>query len=362
MKLAKRILISSLILVVAYLAYVMINGVMNDWQPEERISIQVEGKAKRAIITDSILNFIIWNVGYGSLGAKSDFFYDDEGMYLATESMVYSDYALCRSYVDGAKDYLSQHPVDFLLVQEMDKCSDRSHQIKQYDEYSALLLEHEASFAPNYRVKNVPIPLFQPWRSYGMVESGLATWSKYQSSEVVRCQLPGNYPLPDRIFQLDRCLAVNRYKTAKGPDLVVINLHNSAYDPGDIIKKQQMPYLQKLALDEYAKGNFVLLGGDWNQRPPFVKADQFMRPAENTNVESNLAADLFPEGWTYAFDLGVPTNRKTKDPFEKDKTYQTLIDFYLVSPNMRVKKVKTSDLKFAFSDHQPVYLEIELMY
>ena len=345
---------------VVYFLGVFVFGVKNDWQPEEKMSLSIDGTGRSEPIQDSVLSFMTWNVGYGSLGAQSDFFFDDEGMWYASRSMVYSDYATCRDYIDGAKGFIAEHPTDFVLIQEMDRQSERSYQIKQYDEYSSLLGGDATTFAANYRVKRVPIPLLQPWKAYGQVESGLATWSKFRPFEATRYQLPGNYPLPDRIFQLDRCLAVHRFKTQKGPELVVINLHNSAYDPGDKIKKLQMPYLVNLAKVEYEKGNYVILGGDWNQRPPYCKPDQFMQAEEGREVESNIPDDLFPEGWTFGFDISFPTNRKTKDPYISGQTYTTLIDFYVVSPNVMVRKVQTYDLGFAFSDHQPVEMSVVL--
>ena len=67
-----------------------------------------------------------------------------------------------------------------------------------------------------------------------------------------------------------------------------------------------------------------------------------------------------PEGWTWAFDPSVPTNRKLASSFEADKTFTTLIDFYLVSPNVQVESVEGVDLAFENSDHQPVKLSIQL--
>ena len=73
--------------------------------------------------------------------------------------------------------------------------------------------------------------------TYGEVLSGLVTFSRYQPKESTRFQLPGDYPWPDRIFHLDRCASVHRIPTNMGPELVVINIHNSAFDKGGFLKK-----------------------------------------------------------------------------------------------------------------------------
>ena len=177
---------------------------------------------------------------------------------------------------------------------------------------------------------------------------------------MLRHQLPGKYPMPDRIFQLDRCAALHRFKTATGKDLVVINLHNAAYDPGDKIKAIQLPYLRDLAVAEYQKGNYVVLGGDWNQCPPHFRFDQFTPDLSKGYQQGNIPDDFFPENWVYAYDPTVPSNRKCRNPYKKGETFETLIDYFLVSPNVQVKKVRGIDQGFQFSDHQPVRMEVVL--
>src|SRR3712207_7070413 len=44
-----------------------------------------------------------------------------------------------------------------------------------------------------------------------------------------------------------------------------INTHCSAYDKGGKMKLEQMKYLSQFIDSEYKKGNYVLVGGDWNQ-------------------------------------------------------------------------------------------------
>ena len=70
-----------------------------------------------------------------------------------------------------------------------------------------------------------------------------------------------------------------------------------------------------------------------------------------------------PKGWQWVYDKTEPTNRKLYQVLSSkayEDTYKTLIDFYLVSPNIEVLDVKTKDLKFASSDHQPVHLRFTL--
>jgi endonuclease/exonuclease/phosphatase family metal-dependent hydrolase len=360
-RLLRRLLGAFLMLLLLYVALVLAHGYFSDWQPADGATqLQPTQSATETAPPDSTLSFLIWNVGYGGLGAESDFFYDDEGMFYASNSMVHSPKPLVEKNLQGALQVLREHGADFFLLQEVDYESDRSHRIRQYDAYAGALPGYAATYAENYRCDRVPIPLLQPWRAYGAVRSGLGTFSRFQPAEALRYQLPGRYPMPDRMFQLDRCAAVQRYPLASGKSLVLFNIHNSAYDPGDKIKAIQLPYLRDLALAEYQKGNYVVLGGDWNQCPPHFRFDAFMPGSNAGYQQGNIPPDFFPEDWTYAYDPSVPSNRKCRDPYVKGKSFETLIDFYLVSPNVRVAKVRGIDLGFRFSDHQPVWLEVEL--
>ena len=326
----RRVLPVLLGIFLIYFVYIFVAGWRQDWVPETVVALEASPQTGlQGPIQDSVISLLIWNVGYGGLGASSDFFYDDEGMWYSGGSMIRSPRAAVEENIAGAVSTLQQNKSDILLLQEVDVASDRSYQLPQFATYTTALAPYTATMAYNYRCPRVPIPLLKPWNAYENVQSRLGTFSKYQPTEATRYQLPGEYPMPDRMFQLDRCAALHRYATRYGKDLVVINIHNSAYDPGDKIKAQQLVYLRELAVQEYAKGNFVVLGGDWNQCPPHVRFDLFM-PGRSANYEQgNIPADFFPEDWVYAYDPTVPTNRKCKDVYQPNNTFVTLIDYFL---------------------------------
>jgi endonuclease/exonuclease/phosphatase family metal-dependent hydrolase len=123
-----------------------------------------------------------------------------------------------------------------------------------------------------------------------------------------------------------------------------------------------MAYFKKVAEEEYAKGNYVIVGGDWNQCPPNFYYTQLMpnNPDSAGYKTFSIAPDFMAKDWQWVYDPKVATNRKLVDTFVVDKTFTTLIDFYLVSPNVEVLEVRTQDLKFAYSDHQPVFARFRL--
>jgi len=355
-------------LILLFLLYVIgsiAHGTATDFQPEEKIELSLDTQSPLDTIKDARLTFLNWNIGYGGLGAQSNFFYDDGRFFFSGEKMVRSPQNLVEKYVAGIVDFIDKNEADFILLQEVDQSSRRSYFINQYEAIHEELPSHNGSYAVNFNVSRVPIPVCEPWNVMGKMYSGLATFSRYEPEASIRYQFPGEYSWPDRIFHLDRCMSVERFATAHpdGKELVIINTHNSAYDGGKL-KKQEMQYFKEFVLGEYQKGNYVIVGGDWNQTPPNIPFDKVAKDlgiaTDSTYNPGNIAPDFMPAGWQWAYDSNVPTNRKLKNKLDYGETFVTLIDYYLVSPNVKVQQVAGKNLKFAYSDHNPVSLVVEL--
>ncbi|MCB0706179.1 MAG: endonuclease/exonuclease/phosphatase family protein [Saprospiraceae bacterium] len=356
-----RILGLAILLVLLYVVIVLVHGTLTDYQPEAVIQIESDQNGSpEPQIADSLLSFMIWNLGYGGLGAESNFFYDKGGMFFSGGRMVRSSESLVTKNVDGILTTIQENPADFYLLQEVDFNSKRSYGINEYEQVMSQLDNYQATFAPNYKAPRVPLPIFEPWKAYGRVLSGLASYSRFSPTDSKRLQLPGSFPWPTRVFQLDRCAEVQRYPTSSGKELIVVNVHNSAYDSGGALKKQQMDFLRELLLEAYEAGNYVIVGGDWNQCPPFFKFDSFVKENPLGYTQINIDPAFLPDDWKWVYDPTIPTNRKAGDIYKPGETFETLIDFFLISPNVQALSVRGIPLKFAFSDHQPVFMEVLL--
>lgn len=361
-KVILRSLLGFIALVVLYVAIVLLHGTLTDWQPEAESDLGPGREtAEQSIINDSILSFVIWNIGYGGLGAEADFFLDHNGMFFSGGQMIRPPRELSDKFQNGIEQFGASTKADFFLFQEVDLKSKRSYYRDQQEMLQSQQPGYASIFAPNYKAQRVPIPIFEPWHVYGPVHSGLLTLSRFQPSASTRLQLPGSFSWPTRIFQLDRCAAVHRYSLEGDKELVVVNIHNSAYDTGGELKRQQMAFLKEFFLEEYEKGNYLVVGGDWNQCPPYFKFDGFMPGRSQGYSQINIAPDFMPDEWQWVYDPTLPTNRKNQAPYQPGETFVTLIDFYLISPNVKARQVKGLDQQFRFSDHQPVFLEVELL-
>jgi endonuclease/exonuclease/phosphatase family metal-dependent hydrolase len=358
-----------LLLPIMFLFYVVVSlfhATLTDFEPPEKTVLNIQSKNENNLITSPILSFLNWNIGFAGLGAKSNFFYDsNQSFFFSDGKMVRSPEAFVDENLKGIIDFIQSNPTDFVLLQEVDRSSKRSYYRNQHDLISAKLNGYSQHFAFNYQVARVIIPLFNPWNVLGKVASGLSSFSTYNPISSDRYQYPGKYNWPDYLFHLDRCMSVQRYPTSLVSDkeLVVVNTHNSAYD-GGYLKPLEMTYLKGFLLAEYEKGNYVVVGGDWNQNPPGVSNDEVSIAAgvlPSTSYQpSQIDEKFMPGNWQWVFDPTVPTSRSLVDVLDYGRTSVALIDYYLISPNIEAIEVKGFNLKFQYSDHNPVMMNIRL--
>jgi endonuclease/exonuclease/phosphatase family metal-dependent hydrolase len=334
-------------LVILFALFVLY-GTLSDYRPDEETLLYEQADA--AVLTDSIFDIMIWNIGYCGLGHEMDFFYDGG-------EEVRSDKATVMSNLNHILEYTaSLDSCDFFLFQEVDVKSKRSYRLNQLDALEKQLEGYHAAFGTNYDVFLVPLPLNSP---YGKVLSGIATMGRMEPLKSVRHSFPGNYAWPKGTFMLDRCFLVNRYPLVSDRQLLVVNTHNSAYDDGTL-RKGQMDYLHEFLVEEYEKGNYIIAGGDWNQTPAGFQPE-FQHNVFDTVQLSYVEKDYLPGDWTWLYDPTIPTNRRVAKPYDPELSPTTVIDYYLLSPNISPVDVKGVHLGFVPSDHQPVLAKVRLI-
>ncbi|MBN2174119.1 MAG: endonuclease/exonuclease/phosphatase family protein, partial [Bacteroidales bacterium] len=335
--------------VILYVAGVLIYSSISAFKPDHKEDAEIINSEKPFTIIRDSLRLMTWNIGYAGLGEEMDFFYEGG-------RKVRPDSKLSIKYFNGIKFFIKDNNyIDFILLQEVDFDSKRSYGLNEFKNLSETLPEFAAIRAVNYKAAYVPVPWLNPM---GRVESGLATFSRYQPREAVRLATPGNYSWPKSLYLLKRCILFTRYKVEGKGDLVLMNIHNSAFDDADKLREAEMGMIREIAVKEFENGNFVVIGGDWNQSPPGWD-DRFEHGYVQQTVWP-LPATYMPQGWHCAFDPSIPTNRDVTEPFDKTTTKTTILDYFVVSPNIEIMDVKTVDLQFEYSDHQPVLLNLIL--
>lgn len=297
------------------------------------------------------LELYTWNIGYCGLGKEMDFFYEDG-------KMVRPDKEHYERYRDGIFYQLTiLNKLDFILLQEVDKHSERSYLDDQVERFKATFKDYAAFFAFNFKTPFIPVPVFSP---IGKVNGGLLTLSRFEPVIAERHSFPTAYSWPKRLFMPDRGFILTRYEVSNGKQLVIINTHNSAFSDAAEMRKKEMETIKKMIEKEYLKGNYVIAGGDWNQNPPPFTTKSIKDGNIAKSINPGIPADFLPDGFVWAFDPKHPTNRDVNIPYRKGETLTTIINFFILSPNITLLTVNTLQNDFEFSDHQAVGIIVEL--
>ena len=293
-----------------------------------------------------------WNIGYASLDESQDFFMDGgKTIRPATDENVNRNLAGIRGFINWAD-------CDVTLMQEADIASKRSYYIDQR-EYLTEYFSGTSAFAYNFKSLLVPIPFPE---IIGKVSSGLLTLSRFETTEAFRMSLPNPFSWPVRVANLKRCLLVSRIPLANSTkELVIVNLHLEAYDSSGGREAQTKALLDFLN-SEYAKGNYCIAGGDFNQNFPGIDPVRFAVKNSDYFIAGTLSPSLLAANWQFAADTQTPSCRLLNEPYSgnSDETQMYIIDGFILSPNVEFIAVKTFDLNFQYSDHNPVRLSVLL--
>lgn len=344
LKILLGIIIFVLVFVVAFVGYLSIT----EFKPEPVEALEIKNPSGGKLQAGQELDVLIWNIGYGGLGKESDFFMD------GGENVKSADKETVEKYLSGIRATIDGLEPQILMLQEVDIDSSRTYGIDQ----TQLLPEGNSSLALNYSCDFVPFPM----PPIGKVNSGIMSSSVFETSAAERHALPCPFSWPVSAANLKRCLLVS-YLPIEGSDkqLVLVNLHLEAYDDGEG-KIAQTKQLKELILKEYEKGNYVIAGGDFNQSFPGA-LDSYPNTHPELWEPGILDDSLLPEGWSYAYDLSVPSCRllnQPYDPADTENTQHYVIDGFILSPNVEMLSVKTVDAGFEYSDHNPVSLKVSL--
>ena len=346
-----------LLIVIAVIALFVVGFVtylsVNEFNPEPVTSVSVT-KADRleglSPVVGQELNVVSWNIGYAGLGEGSDFFMD------GGEEVAAADRDTVSAYLRNIYNtlYDDENLSDIYMLQEVDTGSSRTYGIDERD-YLGL---YNTTYALNYSCPYVPFPL----PPIGRVNSGLMTTTIYDVDSAERLSLPCPFSWPVSTANLKRCLLVNYIPIANSDKmLVVVNLHLEAYDDGEG-KIAQTKQLREFIEAEYAKGNYVIAGGDFNQIFP-GGLNAYPNKHPELWQPGLIEDDILPEGWTLAYDLDTPSCRLLNQPYDPSDTENTqhyVIDGFILSPNVELLDVNTLDLGFENSDHNPVKLSVTL--
>lgn len=333
-----------------YLAYVFITyNRIDDNQPA-----QLESKSLQKVLPlNKTYTIISQNLGFGAYIPDFTFFMDG-----GKESRGRSKEAVKAAIDLGVKTMLSYNP-DFIFCQEVDTSSTRSFHINQVKQISDELPSWDSAYAVNYHSAYLMYPVLRP---HGASNSGIVTYSKYAIEEAVRRRLEISNGF-SKLVDLDRCYTWSRLKVENGRDLVLFNVHLSAYAVDANIKNNQLKKLFADMKAEYDKGNYVVCGGDYNADFTRTSVAALNSYDKNMGWTQPFSDELIPAGIkkcdVYSDGKVTPTARDVDIPYGPD-CFTLIVDGFFVSENVDVEYLQNIDCGFAYSDHQPVVMKFRL--
>lgn len=345
------IIIAVIILLILGVIYLTVTEYKPEQIEEAKLIKKYDNNKK--IDLNKSLSVLTYNLGYCNDSADSDFFMDG-----GKRTRIESKDKVIRN-MKGIENNIKEANADIVMLQEVDEKSKRGYGVNQV-KYLSDNLKGSSYFAKNFSCKYIPYPIPD---TIGEVQGGIVTINPFEVKDAKRYALPVAFTYPIRVCQLKRCLLVQRIGIENSDkELVLVNLHMEAYDDGEG-KKAQTKVLTDFLKEEYKKGNYCIAGGDFNQN--FPGADYSKYPIKNDKYFSPGTLDLtaFSKDWTFAVDDSTPTSRLLNEEYnEKSPNTQLyVIDGFILSPNIKLKKTQTIDTKFNYADHNPVKIEIDFV-
>lgn len=345
------IVASLLVIVIVYVSYVLISYSRID----DNTQVEVRGAAAASSAeVGREYTALSYNIGFGAYTPDFTFFMDG-----GTQSWASSKESVIDC-TDGDIGLLRDKKVDFALLQEVDTDSTRSYHVDQSQMIRDAFDGCSSAFAVNYHSAFLFWPLLQP---HGASNSGLLTISDVQISSALRRSLPISRGLK-KFLDLDRCYSISRIPVSNGRELVIINVHLSAYGTDAEIQKGQLDMLSADMRAEYEKGNYVICGGDFNHDFLGNSKEIFNKTVgEQYQWAAPFPDELLPEHFSkatdYASGVTVPSCRNCDKPYGPD-CFVVTVDGFIVSDNIDVTFVDVLDMQFRYSDHNPVMLRFKL--
>lgn len=285
------------------------------------------------------LDLLIWNLGYGGLGEGSDFVADG-GTHTFPPSR-----AAVRANVDGIERFLHEQSADVVMLEEIAHGGPVNYWVDLKARIDTAFLNRDRIYYPDFKTRLMPWPL--------AMNHGQALYSRrfIESTDLVA--LPVENEGIGGVRRRYASTVARLPIEGRGDGWTLCVVHLAAFDANATIRTQQLREVLAWAEREYQSGRHVVLGGDWN-----LKLAETNFP--NTTEERFLfwvfpfPQDALPQGWRIGADASTPSVRTNERPFHRGENYTTVIDGFIVSPNVEIEHVEGVDLGFVHSDHNPV--------
>lgn len=338
------ILTLAVIIVLGYLAYVFVAY----HRIEDNLAMEEHNLQTAVMAPGNEYLLLTYNIGFGAYEPDYGFFMDG-----GTESWALSEERLTAN-MDAMSEWVAEQNADIVILQEVDDDSTRTYHVDERDYFTDRMKDYEYTTARCFESPFLFYPFTQP---HGLARSNLMTLSRFRVDSSVRRSLPVENTLK-KIVDMDRCYTVHRIPVENGRELVLYNFHLSAYTTDGTIAEEQLKMIVADMQGEYEKGNYCIAGGDFNKDLSGDAESFFNTKAYDVTWAQPLPEGLFDDTnvrlvFAYDPENPVPSCRNADGPYNPDQFVLT-IDGFMATDNVTVTRSEVADLKFRYSDHNPV--------
>ena len=338
-----------LVLLIGYFLYLILSYHRVGDQPELGILNQKTAKPEAG----TEYKLLSYNIGFCAYTPDFGFFMDGgKGSRAKSAEAV-------NEVIDGIVSLIGEKDPDLLLLQEVDKRSQRACKVDEDAAFTEKLTGYTSVFAVNWDCAYLCYPFTKP---HGAALTGIKTLSRFGISSASRVELPVEKSLM-KLIDLDRCYTVSRIPTENGKEIVLYNFHLSAYTSDGKIAIEQLNILLSDMKREYEAGNYVIGAGDFNK-------DLLGNSAEVFGVAGEYGwAQPIPEGTFDGTGISVVAPFDAENPVASCRNadgpynpaqFRVTVDGFLVSDNVTVTSSRVVDTGYAYSDHNPVEMTFVL--
>ena len=370
-KITGIILLALVIVLAAYIIYLYASyHRIPDNQELQVEEISQNTEAGNELTTEKNYSALTYNIGFGAYTPDFSFFMDGgKSSWAKSKDSV-------KETIKGAGELVASKDPGFALVQEIDLDATRSYHVNEYSILKENIPAYNCVFAQNYDSAFLFYPFTQP---HGKSKAGLALFSKYPITGSLRRSFPISTSFT-KFFDLDRCYSISRVPVDNGKELVIFELHMSAYGNSDAIREGQIRMLSEDMQKEYEAGNYVICGGDFNHDLKAADTQSKASDASN-NTQTDSGDSAEPESWAYPFPRSeLPEHfsfcldqlsedeknnlwnsaRNADMEYVPGETYTVTLDGFIISDNVECTKYENVNTGYSYSDHDPVYMEFQL--
>jgi len=303
-----------------------------------------QGRVDGLPIASGTITVLNWNIGYAGLGKESDFIMD------GGENLLPPSVEIVEKNLTGIKGLLAGHKGDFVFIQEVSEPDMLNLGVDVLGGVKKTLAGSDWFFSYDFRTQFFP--------KSSSLKHGLASFAFVQTNPVIMIRLPLEPTRLQGLIQRQYHIQAREFTDVNGNEWALLNLHLSAFDEGGNVRMKQLSKVIDIAEEYYVRGVHVVIGGDWNMQ---LAPTDFVY---TTKKEDLFWLAVFPHenvkpGWKIAVDPNVATVRSNERPYHRGENYTTIIDGFLVSPNVDIVSVKTINTDFEYTDHQPVRAEFK---